>query len=254
MNKKIQQEASPLIKKVRGGNLEYMLTLSNGSDIMLSKAEVKNLLKNKRHRIPKADTGAERLMSRPKIGVQKDEYYTFEHDVELIVKYLKPNSLIWCPFPPREKNKPNSFKIVLERLGHRVIETHTDFLETPTPDRIDYVIDNPPFSIKTKILTRLYKENIPFALFIGCHSIYDSYERHRLYAEYGLEILFPYKKPLFINNNNGDMLLPKDRSIPWKTAYFCKGVLPQPLIFEKVDEYELRLKDKEPTIKTITRK
>lgn len=224
-----------------------MLTLSNNSDILLTREEVLSLLETKRARIPKHEAGAERMMSKPKIGVNKDEYYTFEHDVEFIIPYLKPNSTIWTPFPPKYKEHTSSFKKVFEKYGFKVIETHTDFLETETPDGVDYIIDNPPFSIKTKILEKCYKSGIPFALFIGCHSLYDSYERHRLYAEYGIELLVPYKKPTFINNNNGDMKLPSDKGIPWKTAYFCKGILPSPLIFEKVDEYELRLKIKEPT-------
>lgn len=36
------------------------------------------------------------------ITIKDDEWYTPREAVEPIIKYLKPNSTIWCPFDKRE--------------------------------------------------------------------------------------------------------------------------------------------------------
>ena len=49
-----------------------------------------------------------------------DERYTPEILVKPIIKYLKPNSTIWCPFD----TKNSEFVINLEAAGHKVIYSH----------------------------------------------------------------------------------------------------------------------------------
>lgn len=55
-------------------------------------------------------------------GSNNDEFYTPEYAIEPILKYLKPNSLIWCPFDTEDSN----YYKVLTKQGHRVIATHLD--------------------------------------------------------------------------------------------------------------------------------
>lgn len=48
---------------------------------------------------------------------KNDEYYTPEYAVIPILKYLKPNSTIWCPFDTNESNfvkvlKANNFTVL----------------------------------------------------------------------------------------------------------------------------------------------
>jgi len=46
-----------------------------------------------------------------------DEVYTPFYAVEPILKYLKPNSKIWCPFDTED----SEFVIQLKKSGHKVI-------------------------------------------------------------------------------------------------------------------------------------
>ena len=49
-----------------------------------------------------------------------DEYYTPLYAITPILKYIKPNSNILCPFDTEESN----FVIEFKRLGHNVICNH----------------------------------------------------------------------------------------------------------------------------------
>ena len=78
----------------------------------------------------------------------KDEYYTPSILVEPILKYLKPNSTIWCPFDTKE----SEFVILFKEAGHKVIYSHIwlgqDFFEYEPDEHYDYIISNPPFTKK----------------------------------------------------------------------------------------------------------
>jgi hypothetical protein len=49
-----------------------------------------------------------------------DEFYTPNYAIEPLVKYLKPNSNIWCPFDTEESN----FVKYLTNNGHDVEYSH----------------------------------------------------------------------------------------------------------------------------------
>ena len=51
---------------------------------------------------------------------EKDEYYTPRILVEPILKYIKPNSTIWCPFDTEDSEFVSCFR----ENGHKVICTH----------------------------------------------------------------------------------------------------------------------------------
>ena len=97
----------------------------------------------------------------------KDEYYTPSILVEPILKYLKPNSTIWCPFDTKE----SEFVILFKEAGHKVIYSHIwlgqDFFEYEPDEHYDYIISNPPFTKKYEILDRLYELDKPFAMILG---------------------------------------------------------------------------------------
>ena len=62
-----------------------------------------------------------------------DEWYTPEYAVEPLLKYIEPNSTVWCPFDTDESN----YVKVLRREGHTVLHgsllTGQDFFEVPPP-------------------------------------------------------------------------------------------------------------------------
>lgn len=83
-------------------------------------------------------------------GSGNDEFYTPLYAVKPIFKYLKSNSLIWCPFDTDE----SYFVKYGKQLGHQVVNTHLnmgwDFFNTKLSQTPDYIISNPPIPEKQK--------------------------------------------------------------------------------------------------------
>ena len=90
-----------------------------------------------------------------------DEYYTPPYAVAPILKYLNPDSKVWCPFDTED----SYFVKMLRYEGHEVVATHisggADFFETETPDATDYIISNPPYSLKRKFYKTFSNEKSP---------------------------------------------------------------------------------------------
>lgn len=94
---------------------------------------------------------------------KRDEYFTPSYAVYPIMKRLRPGAAIWCPFD----TKNSEYVRVFSRNGFRVIyghiQTGQDFFQTDVPD-CDYIISNPPYSLKNQVLERLYAIGKPFAI------------------------------------------------------------------------------------------
>ena len=99
-----------------------------------------------------------------------DEYYTPREAVKPIIKYIdrgnKPQYTIWCPFDTEE----SEYVKCIQEAGHKVIFSHIDngqnFFEYEPSEHYDYIISNPPFSIKDDILKRLSELDKPFAILL----------------------------------------------------------------------------------------
>ena len=156
---------------------------------------------------------------------EKDEYYTPKILVKPILKYLKPNSTIWCPFD----TKDSEFVIELEKAGHKVLYSHIwlgqDFFKYEPEEHYDYIISNPPFSVKKKVLERLYWLNKPFAMVMGLPILN--------YQEIG---------DFFVNRNSDIQLLIVDKKVSFdgntasfNNSYFCRNILPRDILFEHLE-------------------
>ncbi len=55
-------------------------------------------------------------------GSQNDEFYTPNYAISPLIKYLKPESIVWCPFDSEESN----FVKLLSSKGFTVIATHIE--------------------------------------------------------------------------------------------------------------------------------
>ena len=154
---------------------------------------------------------------------KNDERYTPPILVKPILKYLKPNSTIWCPFD----TKDSEFVHILKENGHDVIYSHInlgqDFFEY-TPDRdYDYIISNPPFSKKLEVLERLYNLKKPFAMLMNIECLnYQVVGEFFLNKE--LQLLIVDKKVSFDGN-----------TASFNTSYFCNDILPEQLIFTHLE-------------------
>jgi hypothetical protein len=110
-----------------------------------------------------------------------DEWYTSQETVDIAIKLLdpEPNSLILCPFD----SENSRFVKTLEAMEHTVIYGIDDFIEGQFR-LADYIITNPPFSIKDKIIKRVYEYGLKAVLVLPIDAL-GGVKRHELYKEYG---------------------------------------------------------------------
>lgn len=150
----------------------------------------------------------------------QDEYYTPPILVKPILKYLKPKSVVWCPFD----TKDSEFVIQLNNAGHKVIYSHIwngqDFFDYYPKKDFDYIISNPPFSKKLEVFKRLYEINKPFAMVCGL-TILNYQEIGEFFIGKDLQLLIVDKKVSF----NG-------KTASFNNSYFCHNILPKDIIFE----------------------
>ena len=103
---------------------------------------------------------------------KNDEYLTPAYAVYPITKRLPPGATVWCPFDKVD----SAFVQVLSACGFHVIyghiQTGQDFFKIDVPS-CDYIISNPPYSLKSKVIKRLYEIGKPFGMLINFQGIFD---------------------------------------------------------------------------------
>lgn len=109
-----------------------------------------------------------------------DEYYTPQNAIEPILKYITKEKVVWCPFDLEHSN----FVKMIKKHGCKVIHSHIsedkDFFNYE-PDNYDYIISNPPFSIKGEVFERLFSLNKKFAMLVGVVGLFESKKRFNLF-------------------------------------------------------------------------
>lgn len=163
---------------------------------------------------------------------EAQEMYTPYYCVDPIMEYIPKNKKIWTPFDKEWSSFYQSFL----RGGYKVIRSHIDDGQdffTYEPDEYDIIVSNPPFSIKDKILQRLYELDKPFAILLPLNSLQGK-SRYKFFKN-GIQLLAFDQRVGYHNQNN--MVTPVEGS-PFATAYFCKDILPKDLIIKELKKYE----------------
>lgn len=162
---------------------------------------------------------------------KNDEYYTHIYAIKPILKYIKPHSTIWCPFDTENSN----FVIALCNEGHYVkythIDTGDDFFETYI--ECDYIISNPPYTIKNEVLSRLFELGKPFAMLMNAAGLFDGLYRFNLFENNKFELLYMNKRVEYFTDYDNPIESTR-KSPPNPSVYFCSNVLPQQIVFEEI--------------------
>ena len=149
---------------------------------------------------------------------EKDEYYTPALLVEVILPFIKPNSTIWCPFDTHQ----SEFVRVMEANGHTALPTHIwkglDFFKFQ-PHRFDYVISNPPFSLKNEVLERLIGIGKPFAMLLNLQCL-NYVGLKKIVRDNGIQLLIPDKNVSYDGK----------KSPPFTSVFFCYNMLPANMV------------------------
>lgn len=165
---------------------------------------------------------------------KNDEYNTPRSAVIPIMKHIKsiaPNSTIWCPFDKAD----SEFVKVFHENGFRVIYTHIadgqDFFDI-TPS-CDYIVSNPPYSLKGKVFERLYEIGKPFAMLINFQGIFDSKDRFEMFKSHRIEMLWLSPRVNYIKQGEY-----KPSGVPFQSGYLCSGICENQLEFEYINKEE----------------
>lgn len=165
-------------------------------------------------------------------GSGNNEYYTPLYAITPIEKYLTKGTTIWCPFDDDRSLYVQYFK----SLGYTVINTHLstgdDFFTCEVP-KCDYIISNPPYSLKNEVLERLFELRIPFAMLFGVVGIFESQKRFDMFRNNDFEVLYFNRRVSYFKSYEE----PKpSMNPPFSSVYICHHILPHPICFQEIQK------------------
>ena len=102
---------------------------------------------------------------------------------------------------------------------------------------MDVIVSNPPFSLKDKVLDRLYSFNKPFAILLPLNSLQGK-TRYKYFCRGGVQILSFDARICYHDKNHMDTVV---NGSPFASAYFYRNLLPKDLIIERLEPYERSL-------------
>ena len=165
-----------------------------------------------------------------------DEFYTPEYAIKPLLKYIPKDSKVWCPFDTSD----SLFVKLLIEHGCEVVNTHIsrgeDFFElsnSEIADWCDYIISNPPYSMKTEVLEELFKIEKPFAMLLGCVGLFESQKRFEMFRDNNFEIMMFNRRISYFQNYEEQK---PSKNPPFSSWYLCHEVLNKPFIFEEVQK------------------
>ena len=165
-----------------------------------------------------------------------DEFYTPNYAIEPILKYLTPKSRIWCPFDTEQSN----FVKLLRNENHKVYCTHiqngedffsvADKMATPKA-QLDYIISNPPYSLKYEVFKKLFELEVPFAMLVGVVGIFESQKRFTMFKNNDFEIMYFDKRISYFKSYDDQK---PSLNPPFSSVFLCSNVLENVIVFENV--------------------
>jgi hypothetical protein len=170
-------------------------------------------------------------------GSGNDEFYTPRYAIRPILEHIKPNSKVWCPFDTDD----SLFKELLEKDGHTVINTHLeygdDFFEVSARFiDCDYIISNPPYSIKKEVFNKLFEIGKPFAMLVGVVGLFESQARFEMFRDNEFEVMYMNRRISYFKDfsDQKPALNP-----PFSSVYICSKMLPKQICFAEIDKKDL---------------
>ena len=161
---------------------------------------------------------------------KNDEMHTPSYAVVPILKFIKPEWVVWCPFDTKESefvrliSKTN--KVIFSHIGEG-----QDFYNYEPTQHWDCLISNPPFTNKRQIFERALSFGKPMALLMSNTWLNDKYSKWVFYeARRDMQLLL-FDKRIKYSNPEGVV----ENKITFSSSYYCSDFLPRDIIIEKLD-------------------
>jgi hypothetical protein len=128
-----------------------------------------------------------------------DEWYTTEKDVDTAIGLLQPKlgSVVMCPFDTAKSQFVQKLKNT-----HQVIFEVRDWLDKDY--KYDYLITNPPFSIKDAVIKRVAESGKPSLLILPL-DVLSGVKRREIYRQYGFPAFYIPERRLSYINQDGEL-------------------------------------------------
>lgn len=166
-------------------------------------------------------------------GSGNDEFYTPEYAIEPLFNYISTQAVIWCPFDTADSHFVKMFR----DRGNRVIASHLrggyDFFNFEPNEHYDYIISNPPYSLKNEVFERLFTLKAKFAMLVGVVGIFESKNRFGMFKDNDFEIMYFNKRIAYFKSFEEQK---PSLNPPFSSVYITHGVLPKQIVFETLNK------------------
>jgi hypothetical protein len=170
-------------------------------------------------------------------SVAGDETYTPYYAVIPLLEFIPNNWRIWCPFDEKWSAYYQTFTENGYDVIHSSLKGGQDFFDYLPPDCFDIIVSNPPYSIKDKVIERLYELNKPFMMLMPVAGLQA--KKRFNYFKTGLELLVFNERIDY--HTRGDFEKPK-KGVHFGSMYFCKSILPEKFVFRELHKFQKPLK------------
>lgn len=165
-------------------------------------------------------------------GSGNDEFYTPSYAVKPILKYVEKDKTVLCPFDTKE----SIFVKELKLHGCNVINSHLsegeDFFNLDFKD-VDYIISNPPYSIKGDVFEKLFEIGKPFAMLVGVVGLFEGQKRFNMFKNNQFEVMYLNKRVAYFKDYKEQK---PPLNPPFSSVYLCSKMLPKQIIFEEIEK------------------
>lgn len=161
-----------------------------------------------------------------------DEFYTPLYAIKPILEFVSPSVKVWCPFDTEQSLFVKELSKTNEVVYSSLLNGQ-NFFEIEVPENTKYIISNPPYSLKTEVLERLFKFDIPFAMLLGIVGLFESKKRFEMFRDNEFEIMYFNKRVAYFKDYNEQK---PSLNPPFSSVYICHNMLPKKIMFKEIDK------------------
>ena len=145
---------------------------------------------------------------------QYDDFFTREDTWKQIAPFIPADKKIYMPFYSPHSN---CNELLGKYIDNEIVYADKDFFSYKISDGI--ICDNPPFSIKQKILKKLYEDDTPFMLILPISCI--CYKYFRCFTNTNIQMILFRGRPSFIKCDNEGNLRDEKKSPAFDSFVLC---------------------------------